>query len=39
MGSSKRFSIQIQHTIDIMNLKTLQRIPTFFQVYGTNCSE
>jgi hypothetical protein len=42
-GSSKRFNIQVQHTITftigIVNLKALQRNPIFFQVYRTNCSK
>jgi hypothetical protein len=41
MGSFERFNIQVQHTIiftmGIMNLKALQRIFTFFQVYGIDC--
>jgi hypothetical protein len=43
MGSSERFNIQVQHTIvftiGVMNLKSFQRTPTFFQMYGTDCSE
>jgi hypothetical protein len=43
MGSSKRFSIQVQHivlfTIDMMKLKAFQGAPTFFQVYGIDCLE
>jgi hypothetical protein len=38
-GSSKRFNIQVQHTIGVMNLKALERTPIFFQVYGTDCSK
>jgi hypothetical protein len=37
-GSSKRFSLEVQHiivfTIGVVNFKALQRTPTFFQVYG-----
>jgi hypothetical protein len=42
-GSSKRFNLEVQHTIiftiHIMNLKTLQRTPIFFQMYGTDYLE
>jgi hypothetical protein len=43
MGSSKRFNIQVQHTIvftiTVMNLKAFQRTSIFLQVYGIDCSE
>jgi len=41
--SFKKFNFEVQHTIvftiSIVNLKTLQRTPIFFQVYGIDCSK